>query len=67
MMCLNDEFKLGLGNIPYFAMRLTPDQVKAIDGKDMGFYSTDGKVLFDFKDNKGRLTGEKIIFIIFNE
>lgn len=65
----NNEFGLFVEpehrKIPYYSIKLTPEEVKEIEFKKINFYHCDGKTLFEVRDKDGKLTGEHMLFVIF--
>jgi hypothetical protein len=48
--------------IPYYAIKLTPEQAKAVKNKIAGIYETDGKQLFEIK---GDIEGEQMLYVVW--
>jgi hypothetical protein len=63
----DDEFGIlgtrGKDSYPYYAIRLTAEQAKEVEGKTAGIYEIEGRQLFDVKTDK--ITGEKMLFVVF--
>lgn len=62
-MVTDDSFDLGT-NQPYFAMKLTAEEAKLIEGKEIILYEIEGKSIFEVRNN-GQPTDERVMFILF--
>jgi hypothetical protein len=62
-MVKDDAFDLGTTK-PYFAMKLTAEEAKLVEGKDVSLYQIEGRSIFEVRDN-GQPTDERVMFIVF--
>jgi hypothetical protein len=64
---IEDELKINEPgqNIPYFSIKLTPEQAKLVEGKRFTFYEVEGQTMFDVRGLDGSPTGEVIIVVMF--
>jgi hypothetical protein len=64
---IEDELKINEPgqNIPYFSIKLTPEQAKLVEGKRFTFYEVEGQTMFDVRGPDGSPTGEVIIVVMF--
>lgn len=60
-----DEFGLGVGSMPHFAIKLTKEEAELVSGKKPELYTVDGKALFEVGSSKERVTGEQAFFVVF--
>ena len=63
-MKFHDEDELGLEGIPYYGLKLTPEEAKAVEGKIAGIYEIDGRQMFECRDENHQSTG-KILYIVW--
>jgi len=53
-----DDYGIGCGgNMPYFAIKLTKEQIAAVKNKTAGIYEIDGKQLFEIRKDQHTPTG----------
>jgi len=64
-MYTKDEYGLLIGNIPYIGVKVKAENIKKIENKMMEFYVSDGRTLFEVKDENGNPTGDAIFFVVF--
>ena len=65
-MAFNEKIDFIFGDIPepYYAIRLTKEQVELVWQRTAEIVKVDGKVMFPVKEN-GEKTGEYVIFVKF--
>lgn len=50
---------------PFYAIKLTSEEVIKIKNKKLEFYEIDGKQLFEVKNRNGEKTGEMMFYVKF--
>jgi len=65
-MAFNEKIDFIFGDIqePYYAIKLTEEQIKLVWQRTAEFLKVEGKVLFPVKVN-GTATGEYVLFVMF--
>lgn len=61
----DSELSLDDKKIPYYGIKLTPEQVKVIKNKQLDFVSMNGRTMFPIKDKEGKETGEYMVYVIW--
>lgn len=56
-MYQKDEHGLGTGNIPYIPVKITVREFEILKNKNLEFYETDGRKLFQERDREGNVVG----------
>jgi hypothetical protein len=60
----SSEFELGDKKVPYFGIKLTPEQAKLVEHTELDFLRIDGRTMFEVRDENGVKSGY-LIFVIF--
>jgi hypothetical protein len=60
----NDSFGIGV-KTPYIAIQLTGEQAIQVKNRRVELYSVGDRYFFPVKDAEGKLTGDYIIFVVF--
>lgn len=50
---------------PFYGIEITKDQLKLIGKRIAGIYEVEGKQLFEIRDETGKLTGNKMLYVVF--
>lgn len=66
MFSNNDGLGLDI-QVPYYAIKLTPEQAEAVQFTKLNFFASNGKTMFAVKDKDGKETGEQMIFVTFEK
>lgn len=62
----DDEFGLVPEvKVPYYAIKLTPEQAKIVGGKIPQIYEADGHQVFDIKKDKDAPSEGKMLYVIW--